>query len=95
MTTAFSSLPIVSLKPLSSSSSSSSIPEDPNLADLSKQLYSVFATTGFAYLTDLPLSFSHDDVFGLAKKFFALPEEEKMKIAKRSFRKGNGNTYRG
>lgn len=88
MSTAFSSLPIISLKPLSK-------PTDADLADLSKQLYSVFATTGFAYLTDLPLSFSHEDVFGLARRFFALPEEEKMRISKKSFRKENGNTYRG
>ncbi|KAK2768534.1 hypothetical protein FQN54_000390 [Arachnomyces sp. PD_36] len=92
MSTSFSSLPIISLKALASTTS---IDEDEDLKDLSKQLYSVFATTGFAYLTDLPLSFGHEDVFGLARKFFALPEEEKMGIAKRSFRRENGNTYRG
>ena len=91
MSTAFSSLPIVDLSPLSASSSA----KPDSLTPLSQQLYDVFATTGFAYLTNLPLSFSHEDVFRINRHFFALPESEKMKIAKKSFRRENGNTYRG
>lgn len=64
-------------------------------AQLAAQLYDVFSTTGFAYLVGLPLSFDHEAVFGLGRKFFALPAEEKMKLAKKSFNKENKNTYRG
>lgn len=91
MTTSFSSLPIVDLSPLSSPSG----PTPTQLSALSKQLHDVFATTGFAYLVNAPLSFSHDEVFSLAKEFFTMLEEEKMKLAKKTFRKENENTYRG
>ncbi|KAI6815487.1 hypothetical protein KC332_g10859 [Hortaea werneckii] len=90
MTTSFSSLPIVDLSPLSHPS--------PSLEDqsrLSKELYNVFATTGFAYLTNAPLTYSHSDVFTLAKDFFTIPEDEKMMVAKQTLVKGNQNTYRG
>ncbi|KAI6818964.1 hypothetical protein KC364_g10554 [Hortaea werneckii] len=90
MTTSFSSLPIVDLSPLSHPS--------PSLEDrsrLSQELYNVFATTGFAYLTNAPLTYSHSDVFALAKDFFTIPEDEKMRVAKQTFVKGNRNTYRG
>lgn len=90
MATTFSSLPIVDVSPLKAPKSSL---ED--LKPLSQRLYDVFATTGFAYLVNLPLSFSHVDVFRLTESFFALPDDEKMKLAKRSFRKENDNTYRG
>ncbi|KAG0649180.1 putative 2-oxoglutarate-dependent dioxygenase [Hyphodiscus hymeniophilus] len=93
MSTSFSSLPIVSLSTLSSSSSSLDA-----LEALSLRLDEVFSTTGFAYLTDLPLTYSHDDVFGLCDDFFGhngLSEESKMKLAKKSFVKNNKNTYRG
>ena|SRR6187402_1705428 len=93
MSTTFSSLPIVSLSALSSSSPT---PED--LSALSSRLDEVFSTTGFAYLTDLPLTYTHDDVFGLCDEFFGangVSTEEKMKLAKRTFVKTNKNTYRG
>jgi isopenicillin N synthase-like dioxygenase len=91
MTTTFSSLPVVDVGPLGSPSGAS--PEQE--AILSKRLYEVFATTGFAYLTNVPLSFKHEDVFDLSRRFFALPEEQKMGLAKRSFRREHTNTYRG
>jgi isopenicillin N synthase-like dioxygenase len=89
MATSFSSLPIVDIGSL----------RDTNLSDggsaLSKQLYDVFATTGFAYLVNTPLSFDRDEVFDLAREFFNLFQAQKMKLAKKSFRPGNANTYRG
>lgn len=90
MTTSFSSLPIIDLKVLSSPS-----PDPSDLLILSKELYNVFATTGFAYLINAPLSFKHEDVFHLASDFFSLPEDEKLKLAKQTFSKTNKNTYRG
>lgn len=91
MTTTFSSLPVVDVAPLGSPSG----PSTEAATALSQRLYEVFATTGFAYLTNVPLSFNHADVFQLSREFFALPEEEKMKLAKRSFRRDHQNTYRG
>ncbi|KAI7510008.1 hypothetical protein KC347_g4704 [Hortaea werneckii] len=90
MTTSFSSLPIVDLSPLSHP-----LPSLEDQSRLSKELYNVFATTGFAYLTNAPLTYSHSDVFTLAKDFFTIPEDEKMRVAKQTFVKGNRNTYRG
>ncbi|KAL9112016.1 MAG: hypothetical protein Q9227_003636 [Pyrenula ochraceoflavens] len=90
MTTSFTSLPIVDLAPLSSD-----CPSDEQLRTLSSDLGKVFETVGFAYLINVPLSFSHKDVFEMAKEFFALPEEAKMSVAKKSFQKHNKNTYRG
>ncbi|KAJ2973522.1 hypothetical protein NQ176_g6560 [Zarea fungicola] len=90
MTTSFTSLPIVDLAPLSSECAS-----EEDLLQLSARLHDVFATVGFAYLINAPLSFNHNDVFGMAKEFFRLPEEEKMAVAKKTFRKTNTNTYRG
>lgn len=90
MTTSFSSLPIVDLSLLSSPTPSTS-----DLKSLSTQLYDVFATTGFAYLTNPPLTFSHSDVFSLARDFFSISPEEKSSIAKKTFVKSNSNTYRG
>jgi isopenicillin N synthase-like dioxygenase len=90
MTTSFSSLPIIDLKVLSSSS-----PSPSDLLALSKDLHDAFATTGFAYLANAPLSFNHEDVFKLASEFFSLPDEEKMRLAKQTFCNANKNTYRG
>lgn len=90
MTTSFTSLPIVDLAPLSSDCAT----ED-DLVQLSTRLHEVFATVGFAYLVNAPLSFDHDAVFDMAKDFFRLPEEVKMSVAKKTFRKANSNTYRG
>ncbi|KAI1330248.1 Clavaminate synthase-like protein [Xylariaceae sp. FL0255] len=92
MTTSFSSLPIVDLGHVKLDGS---VLSDLEQERLSKELYDVFATTGFAYLVNTPLSFSHDEVFELAKEFFGLPLEEKMVIAKRAFEPSNKNTYRG
>jgi isopenicillin N synthase-like dioxygenase len=90
MATSFSSLPVVDVGAL----------KIPNLSvedatSLSQQLYDVFATTGFAYLVNVPLSFDHNQIFGLAREFFALPMDEKMRLAKKSFRPSHSNTYRG
>ncbi|TLD11950.1 hypothetical protein E2P81_ATG10199 [Venturia nashicola] len=90
MTTSFSSLPIIDLKALSSPS-----PSPSDLLALSKALHDAFATTGFAYLANAPLSFNHEDVFRLASEFFSLPASEKMSLAKKTFEKANKNTYRG
>jgi isopenicillin N synthase-like dioxygenase len=93
MSTSFLSLPVVSLAALSSSS-----PKQEDLAALSSRLDEVFSTTGFAYLNDLPLTYTHEDVFELCNDFFGPggPSiEEKMDIAKKAFVKGNKNTYRG
>ncbi|KAJ5644080.1 Gibberellin 20-oxidase [Penicillium longicatenatum] len=89
MTTSFSSLPVVDVGCLASEAS------EQELAALSKRLHDVFATTGFAYLTNAPLSYSHEQVLNMSRDFFALPNEEKMKLAKRSFRRDHKNTYRG
>lgn len=90
MTTSFSSLPIIDLSILSSPS-----PSSLDLKDLSTRLHDVFATTGFAYLTNTPLSFSHDDVFGVARDFFDQSQSDKMRLAKKTFLPSNTNTYRG
>ncbi|OJD14114.1 hypothetical protein AJ78_05515 [Emergomyces pasteurianus Ep9510] len=91
MATTFSSLPIVDLSPLKT-------PHELDVQkqrDLANQLYGVFATTGFAYLVNHPLSFDHQALFNMNREFFTLPIEEKMKLAKKSFRKDHNNTYRG
>ena len=90
MATTFSALPIIDLSPLSSPTSSQD-----ELLNLSKDLYSVFATTGFAYLTNSPISFSHEDVLNLSADFFAMDSEEKMSLAKETFKPKNNNSYRG
>lgn len=90
MATSFSSLPILSLQALKAGT-----PTQQDLDALGRALYDTFATTGFAYLVDFPLSFSDEEVFGLAREFFALPVDEKMKVAKKIFCRENENTYRG
>ncbi|KAB8611447.1 hypothetical protein FH972_025952 [Carpinus fangiana] len=90
MTTNFTALPIVDLAPLSSPN-----PDPKDVQALADQLHEVFKTVGFAYLINAPISFSHQDVFGTAKEFFSIPHKEKMKLAKRTFRGENVNTYRG
>ena len=93
MSTSFSSLPIISLAALSKSHC-----DESELLQLAKDLDHVFSTTGFAYLTDLPLTYTHEDVFGICDDFFGqngVSMEEKMKIAKKTFVPGNKNTYRG
>ncbi|KAK4502237.1 hypothetical protein PRZ48_005662 [Zasmidium cellare] len=90
MTTSFSSLPIVDLSILSSNN-----PSPDTLKTLSQELHNVFATTGFAYLVNAPLTFSHDEVFGLASEFFQMEMDQKMRLAKKTFARSNKNTYRG
>ena len=93
MSTSFSSLPIISISAFSSSS-----PKPEELINLAARLDDVFATTGFAYFTDLPLTYTHEDVFGLYNEFFGaqgLSTEDKMKLAKKTFVQTNVNTYRG
>lgn len=93
MSTSFSSLPIVSLSALSSPEQN-----EGQLLELSSRLDEVFSTTGFAYLTDLLLTYTHDDVFGLCDNFFGVngvSGKDKMQIAKKTFVKSNKNTYRG
>lgn len=93
MTTDFSALPIVDLSPLSGPDVSQDA-----LSNLNIHLDKVFRSTGFAYLINPPLSFSHDDVFGLAHEFFSLSDETKMKTAKKMFVRDDSsrqNTYRG
>lgn len=93
MTTSFTTLPIVSLSALSEPQ-----PDPTALSTLSSKLNEVFSTTGFAYLVDLPLTYTHDDVFDLCNSFFGskgLTVDEKMRLAKKTFVKSNANTYRG
>jgi isopenicillin N synthase-like dioxygenase len=90
MATSFSSLPIVDVGALKAAQLTSA-----NADTLSKQLFDVFATTGFAYLVNVPLSFDHDELFGLSREFFAIPLDQKMLLAKKSFRPSHQNTYRG
>jgi len=90
MATSFSSLPIVDVSALKAPQLMSADTET-----LSKQLFDVFATTGFAYLVNAPLSFDHDELFGLTREFFAIQMDQKMRLAKKSFRPGHQNTYRG
>ncbi|ORX94715.1 hypothetical protein BCR34DRAFT_608181 [Clohesyomyces aquaticus] len=90
MATTFASLPVVDIRKLKERNVS-----DDDTSSLSKQLYDVFSTTGFAYLVNLPLSFGHDEIFKVTQEFFALDLEEKMRLAKKSFSPTNTNTYRG
>ena len=92
MATSFKSLPVIDIAYLSDPSFSADSAE---AQDLAEQFYDVFATSGFAYLINSPLSFSHDDIFSLSKQFFGLPEIEKWKMAKRTFQPSSENTYRG
>ncbi|PWY66020.1 Clavaminate synthase-like protein [Aspergillus heteromorphus CBS 117.55] len=88
MATSFDALPIIDVSALRHHSPS-------ELPELSQRLHDVFTTTGFAYLANPPLSFSHDEVFSMAREFFSLPPERKMALAKSSFRAENHNVYRG
>jgi isopenicillin N synthase-like dioxygenase len=90
MATSFSQLPIVDVGALKTSHFA---PDDTRA--LSKQLYDVFATTGFAYLVNIPLSFTHEELFDPSQELFSLPASEKMNLAKQTFRPTNSNTYRG
>ena len=90
MATSFSQVPIVDVGALKASHLN---PDDTRA--LSQQLYNVFATTGFAYLINAPLNFTHGELFDLSQDLFSLPASEKMKLAKQTFCPTNYNTYRG
>lgn len=93
MSTSFSSLPLVSLSALSDPTATPEV-----LVSLSRQLDDVFSTTGFAYLTDLPLTYTHEDVFSLCDDIFGtqgFSEADKLETSKKTFVKANKNTYRG
>ncbi|KAL8760271.1 MAG: hypothetical protein Q9199_000170 [Rusavskia elegans] len=66
-----------------------------NDRELAIQLGNALETKGFAYLVNVPLTFGHEEVFGLAKKFSSLPENENLRLGKQSFQRNNNNTYRG
>ena len=84
------SLSLIDLTPISSPN-----PTTEALAALSQSLSAAFSTTGFAYLVNTPLSFTHADIFSLAHEFFSLPDAEKLSVAKKTFIPQNVNTYRG
>ncbi|MCJ1279567.1 hypothetical protein MMC21_007391 [Puttea exsequens] len=86
---ATSALPIIDLTCLSSGI------ESKDTASLSNAISNAFSTTGFAYLTNAPISFTHTQIFALASEFFSLPEGDKLSVAKRTFQPANPNTYRG
>ncbi|KAL8958055.1 MAG: hypothetical protein Q9193_004814 [Seirophora villosa] len=83
-------LPVIDLSAISSAEGGQS-----TIAKLAAQLGKAFETEGFAYLVNVPLTFSHEQVFGLAKRLFHLPQPEKLRLAKKSFQRNNTNTYRG
>ena len=83
-------LPVIDLTPLLSSGANRH-----ELQELAEQLGNAFEKEGFAYLINPPLHFDHGQVLKLAKAFFQVPEEEKWRLAKKSFRQENSNTYRG
>ncbi|KAF2452019.1 putative gibberellin 20-oxidase [Karstenula rhodostoma CBS 690.94] len=93
MSTTFSSLPVVDVHILKASEST--ILNTAGHQELGEKLYDAFATVGFAYLIDAPLGFTQDELFELSREFFALPLNQKMKLAKKSFRPSHVNTYRG
>ncbi|KAL8728315.1 MAG: hypothetical protein Q9166_005458 [cf. Caloplaca sp. 2 TL-2023] len=84
------SIPIIDLSTLTTFHG-----EPENNHELATQLGKALEKEGFAYLVNVPLTFDHDQVFGLAKSFFQLPEGEKLRLAKQGFQRNNSNTYRG
>ena len=94
MATNFTSLPVIDLAPLTAAITGGKAPAA-DVGSIGQRLCHVFETVGFAYLVNSPVSFSHDEVFNLAREFFELPSQEKMSVAKRTFRPQNKNTYRG
>ncbi|KAL8670517.1 MAG: hypothetical protein Q9168_004951 [Polycauliona sp. 1 TL-2023] len=84
------SLPVIDLSCLKTSPAGSI-----NDQELAIQLGKALENEGFAYLVNVPLTFDHREVFELAQEFFHLPNDEKLRLAKKSFRSNNRNTYRG
>jgi len=58
-------------------------------------LASACSDWGFAYLDDLEDTSILDEILQTASTFFAIPPEEKMKLAMRKYRPENSNRYRG
>ncbi|KAH8552675.1 2OG-Fe(II) oxygenase [Umbelopsis sp. PMI_123] len=90
MSTAFESLPIIDLAPL----------QDPQvkpeaLKELAATIRNTFETVGFAYLVNHNVNLNHKELFDNTREFFALPQEEKLRLAKKTFVPTNTNTYRG
>jgi isopenicillin N synthase-like dioxygenase len=90
MSTAFESLPIIDLAPL----------QDPQvkpeaLKELAATIRHTFETVGFAYLVNHNVNLNHKELFDNTREFFALPQEEKLRLAKKTFVPTNTNTYRG
>ncbi|KAL8721286.1 MAG: hypothetical protein Q9225_001990 [Loekoesia sp. 1 TL-2023] len=83
-------LPVIDLSPVS-------LPQvdQTNINLLAAQLGKAFETEGFAYLVNVPLTFSHDRVFAIAKSFFQRSQADKLRLVKKSFQSNNSNTYRG
>ncbi|KAI9718834.1 MAG: hypothetical protein M1828_006523 [Chrysothrix sp. TS-e1954] len=90
MTTTFTALPIIDLSPLSNPN-----PTPSSLHQLSTDLHTAFKDVGFVYLTNAPISFSHDQIFSIASRFFSSPASAKMSLAKKMFVPTHRNTYRG
>ena len=90
MTTDFTRLPIIDLSPLSEKQ-----PSAATFHHLKRALHDTFRDVGFAYLTSVPLSFTHSDVFELGQSFFDKTLPNKMTLAKQVFDRSHSNTYRG
>lgn len=65
-----------------------------NINLLAAQLGKTSETEGFAYLVNIPLTFSHDRVFATAKSFFQCSQADKLRLVKKSFQRNNSNAYR-
>ena len=61
---------------------------------LSEQLMSQMTSVGFCYVTNVK-GHDEDKLLKALKKFFAISEESKMKLALNHFRKKNPNIYHG
>lgn len=89
-------LPIIDLANLSlSAQGNSAISHLSSKLSTAFSISDAFSTTGFAYLINAPLSLTHSEIFALAHDLFSISHESKMKVAKKTFRPENGNTYRG
>ncbi|CAM0138569.1 hypothetical protein VKS41_007190 [Umbelopsis sp. WA50703] len=90
MSTAFEKLPIIDLAPLQDPQVSKE-----SLHELAATVRHTFETVGFAYLINHGVNLNHKELFDTAKEFFSLPQEQKNRIAKKTFVPTNSNTYRG
>lgn len=90
MSTAFDRLPIIDLAPLQNPHVSQE-----KLQELAATVRHTFETVGFAYLVNHNVNLNHKELFDTAKEFFSMPQEEKSRLAKKTFVPENSNTYRG